>query len=72
MNKYDCKSEKTSSRTVGLIMLALAVIIGGIGGVIIPVLGFVFAVPLLILAGLFFIKTDDGPRRTAGAITFEK
>ncbi len=58
MNKYDCKSEKVSSRTVGLIMLALAVIIGGIGGVIIPVLGFVFAVPLLILAGLFFFAPE--------------
>ena len=44
MNKYDCKSEKTSSRTMGLIMLVLAVIIGGIGGVIIPVFGFLFAV----------------------------
>lgn len=58
MNKYDCKSEKTSSRTVGLITLALAAIIGLIGGVIIPVLGFVFAVPLLILAGLFFVAPE--------------
>ena len=58
MNKYDCQSEKTSSRTVGLIMLALAVILGGIGGVIIPVLGFLFAVPLLILAGLFFFAPE--------------
>ena len=58
MNRYDCKSEKTSSRTVGLITLVLAVIIGLVGGVIIPVLGFVFAVPLLILAGLFFVAPE--------------
>ena len=58
MNRYDCKSEKTSSRTVGLITLALAVIIGLIGGIIIPVLGFIFAVPLLILAGLFFVAPE--------------
>ena len=58
MNKYDCKSEKVSSRTVGLIMLALAVILGGIGGIIIPVLGFVFAVPLLVLAGLFLFAPE--------------
>ncbi len=58
MNKYDCKSEKTSSRTMGLIMLVLAVIIGGVGGVIIPVFGFLFAVPLLILAGLFFVAPE--------------
>ena len=43
---------------MGLIMLVLAVIIGGIGGVIIPVLGFLFAVPLLILAGLFFVAPE--------------
>jgi hypothetical protein len=59
MNKYDCKSEKTSSRTVGFITLALAIIIGGIGGVIIPVLGFLFAVPLLILAVLFFVAPES-------------
>ena len=58
MNKYDCKSEKVSSRTVGLIMLGLAVILGGIGGIIIPVLGFVFAVPLLVLAGLFLFAPE--------------
>ena len=58
MNKYDCKSEKVSSRTVGLIMLALAVILGGIGGIIIPVLGFIFAVPLLVLAGLFLFAPE--------------
>jgi hypothetical protein len=59
MNKYDCKSEKTSSRTVGLVMLVLAVIIGLIGGVIIPVFGFLFAVPLLILAGLFLVAPES-------------
>ncbi len=58
MNKYDCKSEKVSSRTVGFIMLALAVILGGIGGVIIPVLGFLFAVPLLVLSRLFFFAPE--------------
>jgi uncharacterized membrane protein YvlD (DUF360 family) len=59
MNKYDCKSEKTSSRTMGLIMLALAAIIGTIGAVIIPVLGLIFSVPLLILAGLFFVAPES-------------
>ena len=58
MNKYDCKSEKLSSRTVGLITLVLAIIIGVIGGIIIPVLGFVFAVPLVVLAGLFFFAPE--------------
>ena len=58
MNKYDCKSEKVSSRTVGFIMLVLAAILGGIGGIIIPVLGFLFAVPLVVLSGLFFFAPE--------------
>ena len=59
MNKYDCKSEKTSSRTMGFITLALAAFIGVIGAVIVPILGIVFAVPLLILSVLFFIAPES-------------
>lgn len=59
MNKYDCKSEKTSSRTVGLIILALAMVIGLVGSLLVPILGFLFALPLLILAGLFFVAPES-------------
>ena len=53
MNKSDCTSERVSSRTVGFLMLPLALFIGVIGAVIVPVLGMFFAVPLLILSGVF-------------------
>ena len=59
MNKYAFKSELWSSRTVGLFVLGLAVIVGIIGGVIIPVIGLIFAVPLFILAGLFFVAPES-------------
>jgi hypothetical protein len=53
MDKMDCKSEKISSRTVGLIILPLALFIGFIGSLIVPVLGLFFAIPLLVLSGVF-------------------
>ncbi|MGD8368897.1 MAG: hypothetical protein PVG78_14765 [Desulfobacterales bacterium] len=53
MNKEQCTSEKISSRTVGIIILPLALFIGFFGALIVPVLGAFFAVPLLILAGVF-------------------
>lgn len=59
MNKYDCHSEKLSSRTVGLITLMLAAVIGIIGAVIVPILGIVFALPLLILSVLFFVAPES-------------
>lgn len=58
MNRYDCESKKYSSRTVGLVVLALAAVFGIIGGVIVPVLGFLFALPLAILAVLFFVAPE--------------
>jgi hypothetical protein len=53
MNKSDCVSEKISSRTVGFVILPLGLLLGFVGAMIVPVLGIVFAVPLLILSGVF-------------------
>ena len=53
MNKSDCVSEKVSSRTVGFVILPLALLLGFIGAIIVPILGVVFAAPLLILSGVF-------------------
>ena len=47
MNRSDCVKEKISSRTVGLILLPFALLIAFAGFMVIPVLGVVFAVPLL-------------------------
>jgi hypothetical protein len=59
MNKYDCESKKLSSRTLGLVMAALAAVFGVIGGVIVPVLGVLFALPFAIMAVLFFVAPES-------------
>lgn len=50
MNKSDCEKEKISSRTVGLILLPFGLLIAFAGFMVIPVLGVIFAVPILGLA----------------------
>ncbi|BBO77537.1 hypothetical protein DSCW_49540 [Desulfosarcina widdelii] len=58
MNKQDCVNEKWSSRTMGLIVLPLALALGSIGFLILPVVGIFFAVPLFILS-FFFLAAPD-------------
>lgn len=53
MDRNDCIAEKISSRTIGIIMVPIALIIAVIGGLVIPVFGFFFALPILLLAGIF-------------------
>ena len=59
MNKSDCLSEKISSRTIGLLILPLALILGFIGFVIVPVLGVFFALPLFVLSGAFIFAPES-------------
>ena len=49
MNKTDCKNERVSSRTVGIIFIVLSLLLLSVGLVVLPVVGFIFAVPFLIL-----------------------
>jgi len=58
MKKEDCVNEKWSSRTMGLIVLPLALALGFIGFLIVPVVGVFFAVPLFILS-LFFLFAPE-------------
>jgi hypothetical protein len=53
MNKAECLNQGLSSRMIGLLILPFALFIGFIGAVLVPVVGFVFAAPLLLLAGVF-------------------
>jgi hypothetical protein len=50
MDKMDCAREKISSRTVGLILLPFALLIAFAGFMVIPILGIIFALPVLVLA----------------------
>jgi hypothetical protein len=49
MDKISCITEKYSSRVIGLIILPLALALGFLGFLIIPVVGLIFSVPLLFL-----------------------
>jgi hypothetical protein len=59
MNKQDCINEKWSSRTIGLIVLPLALVLGFIGFLILPVVGLFFAVPLFILSFAFIAAPES-------------
>jgi hypothetical protein len=49
MDANECKQERFSSRTIGLVFLLVSILLFVIGLVVLPVVGFVFAVPLLII-----------------------
>jgi len=50
MNKIECLSEQLSARTLGVSMLPFVLALAFIGGLILPVIGFFFALPFLILS----------------------
>ncbi len=59
MNKQDCANEKWSSRTIGMIILPLAVALGALGFLILPVVGLFFAIPLFILSFVFIAAPES-------------
>jgi hypothetical protein len=59
MNKTDCVNEKWSSRTIGFIVLPLALVLGALGALILPVVGLFFAIPLFILSFVFIAAPDS-------------
>jgi len=59
MKKADCLNEKYSSRLIGLILLILALGLGFIGFLILPVVGLIFSVPLFILAVTFIVAPES-------------
>ena len=68
MNRTDCKLERVSNVTVGLILLGFGLLFTLSGITVLPVIGFFIAVPVLILAGIFLVS----PRSKACAIIAQK
>ncbi len=58
MDRTDCQNERFSSKTVGIVFIVLSILLLTIGLVILPVVGFVFAVPLLML-GIGMIMSPE-------------
>jgi hypothetical protein len=59
MDKISCITEKYSSRAIGLIILPLALALGFLGFLILPVVGLIFSVPLFILAFAFIAAPES-------------
>jgi hypothetical protein len=59
MDRNDCEKEKISSRTVGILMIPLALFLGVIGGLIVPVFGLFFSLPLFVLAIVFIAAPES-------------
>jgi hypothetical protein len=48
MNKNDCQKESISNKTVGIVVIAVSLLLLVVGLVVLPVVGFIFAAPLLV------------------------
>ncbi|BBO90325.1 hypothetical protein [Desulfosarcina ovata] len=59
MNRQDCVNQKWSSRTIGIIILPLAIALGALGFLILPVVGLFFAIPLFILSFAFITAPES-------------
>jgi predicted membrane protein len=49
MDANECNVERFSSRTIGFVFLTVSLLLFVIGLVVLPVIGFIFAVPLIIV-----------------------
>jgi uncharacterized metal-binding protein len=59
MNKSDCKQEKISSRALGFIVLPFALLVAFAGFMVIPIIGIIFALPLLGFAGILLAAPES-------------
>jgi len=59
MNKIECFSAKMSSRTLGVFILPFALFLALVGGIVLPVIGFFFALPLLVMSGVLLLAPES-------------
>jgi len=68
MNRTDCKLERVSNVTVGLILMGVGLLFALTGITVLPVIGLLVAVPVLVLAVVFLVA----PRSKACTIIAQK
>jgi hypothetical protein len=68
MNRTDCKLERVSNVTVGLILMGVGLLLALTGITVLPVIGLLIAVPVLVLAVVFLVA----PRSKACTIIAQK
>ncbi len=59
MDAASCDRERFSSRTIGLFFLGIALVLFVVGLVVLPVVGFIFAVPLLVIGIAMLIAPES-------------
>ena len=59
MNQVECFSAKLSSRTLGIVILPFALLLAFVGAIVLPVIGVVFALPLLIMSGVLVLAPES-------------
>ena len=57
--EQDCINEKWSARTVGWLILPLALLVGIFGMILLPVVGLIFAVPLFLFSFMFIFAPES-------------
>jgi hypothetical protein len=68
MNKNECRMERVSNVTVGFVLLFVGLLFAITGITVLPVIGFLIAAPVLVLAGIFLVS----PRSKACSIIAQK
>jgi len=68
MNRTDCKLERVSNVTVGLIFMGVGLLFALTGITVLPVIGLLIAMPVLVLAVVFLAA----PRSKACTIIAQK
>jgi hypothetical protein len=68
MNRTDCKLERVSNVTVGLILMGVGLLFVISGITVLPVIGLVIAAPVLVLACVFVAA----PRSKACSVIVQK
>jgi predicted membrane protein len=58
MDVNECNKERFSSRSIGVVILLISMLLFIVGLVLLPVVGFIFAIPLLIL-GIAMIAAPE-------------
>ena len=59
MNKDDCQNEKFSARAVGTIAIVVSLLLLTVGLIVLPVVGFVFGLPILIFGLALIFKPES-------------
>jgi predicted membrane protein len=58
MDTNECRQERFSSRTIGIVFLVVSILLFVIGLVVLPVVGFIFAIPM-VLIGIVMLTAPE-------------